>query len=133
MKTGFIVIAVIVFVLLILYFSGSTMGNQCTEIGECKSCWNTYSKEIESSLCGNQTTCTPEPYKVQHNAIVDVLVCACDNAKTADFTDAELNARISEVYKEMTCAPASIDKSAGTMAGATSICRNGVLTKWEYS
>ncbi len=131
MKPAWIVIAVFLLAIVMLYFLGGTMSEKCVNIDECNGCWSVVPTQVESSLCPNQT-CTPDPYLVQHNVLIDVLLCACDKAGP-DYANTEINRKISDIYKEMTCpSDAPADAECGIQADAREICENGVLSKWMY-
>ncbi len=131
MRSIWIGIVVLVIAGVVLYFLGGSMAEQCVQINECKGCWKTVPEVISSPLCANQT-CTPEPYKVQHNAIVDVLICACDNAGP-DYANEELNTKISELYRETSCPPGTPEsENCGYKLSAGEVCKGDVLIKWAY-
>jgi hypothetical protein len=117
-------VAIIVFVGIILFFVGGGMTEQCVQIGDCQACWNTKAVEIESTLCANQT-CTPEPYKVQHNAIVDTIVCACNQIENEDVKEG-----IKKLFAAMNCPP-ELDECSYDFS-VEEICRGALLVKWRY-
>ncbi len=118
-----IVIGVILFAMLIY---GLTLGETCTEIGSCRACWSTVPVTITSELCPDPAKpCTAEPYLQQHNALVDMILCACEQAVAGDYSDTELNSNIESAVKEMT----------GYTVTASQVCDQPgmILTKRSYS
>ncbi|MCX6818575.1 MAG: hypothetical protein NT129_01080 [Candidatus Aenigmarchaeota archaeon] len=78
------IFVVFIFIFAALFIIGS-LGNmaseQCSEIGTCKACWNLNPKSISSDLCPDPNqTCIAQPYQVQHNALVDLVLCGCAEA-----------------------------------------------------
>ncbi len=123
-------IAVLVLII-VLYALGSMLSEQCVSIDGCKGCWYTVKKEITSELCPTANKkCIAEPYKMQHNALVDVLLCACAKAKKVNYEDEELNRKIIDVYKQMNC-PRNV-LNCEISASVTDVCEKGLLTKWKY-
>jgi len=98
-------------------------GKGCYSIGECKSCWNWRATPINSELCPNGVSCISDPMIEQHNALVDVMICACTNAQKNGYTDVELNRNIEKIYQSIT----------GYQSDAASICTNPTITKWTYT
>ena len=87
--------------LVVLFIMGSLIGtDSCSSIGECRACWKTAPTQVMSELCPlPNETCTAQPYQMQNNAIVDMVLCACEKAAANDYSDKEMNARIAEVVK----------------------------------
>jgi N-formylglutamate amidohydrolase len=113
---------VIGLVILSIFLIGTLVSRQCINVNGCEACWHLTPTQITSDLCPNQT-CVAEPYKEQHNALVDVILCACAKAKTTQYSDTVLNANIERVYREIT----------GFDSDAQSICSDfSALTKWRY-
>ena len=93
---------IIVFVVLlaIFYFSGQFLSDTCIEAGSCRSCWKMISVKAGPELCGGNGTCFIEPSIQQHNAIVELLLCACAETKDNSYSDSGLNSRIESVLNE---------------------------------
>ena len=81
----------IILAIALLYISGGILGEQCISVGAHRACWKTVPVQIKSELCPSNSTCTAEPYIQQHNAIVDVLLLSCDDAKKGNYADVNLN------------------------------------------
>jgi hypothetical protein len=92
----FFIVIIIIFAALVII--GSMFSEQCSEIGTCKACWSLVPKDLSSDLCPipNQT-CTAQPYQMQHNALVDLVLCGCDKASAVSYNDGEMNNRIKYV------------------------------------
>ncbi|MEM7813786.1 MAG: hypothetical protein QW548_02715 [Candidatus Aenigmatarchaeota archaeon] len=118
----FVVIGIIALVVVALYVAGGVIGKQSVSIGNCRAEWDTVARMVQSELCPNASVpCMAEPYVMQHNAIVDVLLCACANAAPS-YADAVLNKQIEDVYKA----------STDITLTAREICEGGQLAKWRY-
>ena len=118
---GIIGIAAIVF----LFAAGAVMREQCIAIEKHRACWNVIPIEVKSELCPNATVpCIADPALQQHNAIVDAIMLACDDAKKAQYSDESLNSRIKEVTSLLT----------GYSSGAMELCEQPgiVLAKRRY-
>ncbi|MBI5061502.1 MAG: hypothetical protein HZB67_04275 [Candidatus Aenigmarchaeota archaeon] len=122
----FVIIAVVV-----LFIIGMFTSQQSVEIAGCKASWYTYTKQVKSDLCPNPgVECNAEPYKQQHNALIDMFVCACDKYNTylvsSDPNTQQLATQvateIADSYQEMT-------KKKST---AEDICSGSSLVKWKY-
>lgn len=88
--------------LVVLFLMGNLIGtvDNCSSIGECKACWRTAPTNLMSELCPlPNETCTAQPYQMQNNAIVDVVLCACEKASAKGYSDSDMNTRIAEVYR----------------------------------
>ena len=95
--------ATIVLAIIILFAVGAAINENCVVIGQCKQCWKTTQVVVNDVfLCGGNSTCLAQPADQQNNAIVDALLCACNDAKTSNYADDTLNKRIEEVVKEYT-------------------------------
>lgn len=88
--------AVLIFALIfaVIYVFGLIGNEQCTSIGKCNACWKEFPVTANSDLCPTSAPCVQEPYKQQRNAMIDIIVCACTEAKSKP----ELNKRIEEVF-----------------------------------
>ncbi len=100
------IFVVFIFIFAALFIIGS-LGNmaseQCSEIGTCKACWNLNPKSISSDLCPNPNqTCIAQPYQVQHNALVDLVLCGCAEAydTSSGCLDADKCNRIKGVVRD---------------------------------
>jgi hypothetical protein len=110
----FVIAAVI-----ILFIIGAFVSMQTVEIGDCKASWYLYTKKVHSDLCPNPAVeCDAEPYKQQHNALADMLVCACQK------TDAVTKARINDVYYQMSGMNLTTEQVCGS--------QSSMLMKWNY-
>lgn len=89
-----------------IYLFGMSGNEQCSSIGKCSACWSEVPVTANSSLCPTGAPCMQEPYKQQRNAIVDMLSCACSEAKVTP----ELNKRIEEVFSNFMGFTLSSDK-----------------------
>lgn len=94
MKAVYIAASVLVMAFVILYVAGGMLQESCAEIGTCKTCWQNKETKMQSELCSNPGNCTASPEKQEHNARIDVIICACTNAGSASYSDKELNAKI---------------------------------------
>ena len=113
----------------LLYAIGSTVNfnfsETCAQVGPCTGCWKDGPVNVsESELC-SAPSCIAEPALQRRNAIVDVLVCACQNAKTKSYTDATLNSQIESAVRQAT---------NGTTVITSQLCENPgiLLTKVAY-
>ena len=98
------------------------MTKQSVTIGGCRAEWNTISQGVQSDLCPNASVaCKADPYIMQHNAIIDALLCACVKA-SPDYSDAGLNAEIEDAYKANTNMTLTVRE----------VCEGGQLAKWRY-
>ena len=92
------IILLSVAVLAIIYVFGLIVPrDNCSTIGECMQCWETEPLTVQSELCPSAAPCVASPAQQQHNAIVDVLLCACDNAKKNNYANQNLNKEIETV------------------------------------
>ncbi len=115
----FLVIAVVV-----LFVVGAFMSQQSAEIEGCRASWYVYLKNVKSDLCPDPNVeCAAEPYKQQHNALVDMLLCACEKAGAGgEYKNGALNQKIVDSYYQMTGAKLSVEE----------ICGGSALMKWKY-
>lgn len=100
MRTAYLLVAVAV-ILAVSFVYGTSIAEQCVSIDEYKGCWSTVDKTVTSDLCP-ASPCTAKPEAQQHNAVVDVLLGACQKAKNGNYENAELNKRIEEVSRTFT-------------------------------
>lgn len=92
--------AIIVIILFFLVIMGTFFGEECVSIAEFKGCWKIAPIIIKSELCPNASIpCEAKPEQQQYNAIVDLLLKACEKAKKDNYADNALNQRIEEVVK----------------------------------
>lgn len=118
-------ILVVAALLAIVYLFGLSIppGN-CSTIGECRQCWSLETTNVTSEFCPNPAVaCEAKPAQQQHNAVVDVLLCACAAAQGNEYTDTGLNSQIESVWTTITQ-----DKTIT----AKQICDSGFLTKRQY-
>jgi len=105
-----------------IYFTGGAVTKQSVTVGGCYAEWDTIARSVQSALCPNATVpCMAEPFVVQHNAVVDALLCACGQA-APDYDDSQLNEQIADTYKANT----------NVTLTAQDICEGGQLAKWTY-
>ena len=86
-----------VIVIGIFVYTGNRNVEQTVSIGGCSAKFSNQPVTVASDLCSGNRTCTAQPYEQQNNAVVDAVLCACGNAKSSDYSDAQLNSRIQEV------------------------------------
>ena len=111
-----VLIIIAIIVVLVIVASLLTPINGCYSIGDCKKCW---SWVPVARPCN--TTCETDPYIEQHNALIDVIICACGKERST-----EINGEIEKIY-------ASLYNQTGLVATADSICNYGVpLIKLGY-
>ncbi|MBI2076502.1 MAG: hypothetical protein HYT72_04615 [Candidatus Aenigmarchaeota archaeon] len=127
MRKPLVIIFSVAFVL--LYAIGSTVNfnvsETCAQVGPCSGCWKDEPVNVsESELCF-APPCIAEPALQRRNAIVDILVCACETAKKKEYTDATLNSQIESAVRQAT---------NGTTVTASQLCENPgiLLTKVAY-
>ena len=115
-------VAIVAAIVVVLYFVGGAVSKQSITIAGCNAEWGTIPQSVHSDLCPNpNVTCTAEPFAMQHNAIVDALLCACAKV-TPDYADSGLNTQIEDAYKASTNLTLTVRE----------ICEGGQLTKWRY-
>jgi hypothetical protein len=113
------------FILLILYLAGGAMNHQCTAIGACSACWRTTPIMIKSEMCPDPTNeCLAQPAQQQHNALVDMLICACTKAKAENYQVQETKGAVESAVKEM----------LGYTLSAEQLCEDpaSVLVRQQY-
>ncbi|MEM7816925.1 MAG: hypothetical protein QXZ20_03365 [Candidatus Aenigmatarchaeota archaeon] len=80
----FIRVAIIIIVIFFaLFILGIFIGEKCYEIGSCKECWMMYDEIIH------------------YNSLVDLISCACLEAKKNDFKDSQINYEIERIYENL--------------------------------
>ena len=100
MRYFYIIVGVIV---IVMFVFGMVVGDQCAEIDGCRACWSTVDVTVTSELCPNPAEpCRAEPYLQQHNAMVDMILCACAKAEAEYYANSVLNRQIEDVIKIMT-------------------------------
>jgi hypothetical protein len=115
-------IGILVVAVLVLYFAGGAISKQSMTVGGCYAEWDTIARTIQSELCPNATVpCLAEPFVMQHNAIIDALLCACAKA-APDYASSELNTQIEDSYKANTNLTLTVRE----------VCEGGQLAKWTY-
>ncbi|MFH1420907.1 MAG: hypothetical protein ABIG30_02970 [Candidatus Aenigmatarchaeota archaeon] len=119
-----IFLLVIVFILAIVAIGYVTIPPSCYEISDCKACWASTEQFGTSQYCPTAESCKIEPYIDQHNALVDVLLCACSKASSANYADPQLNRDINSLYQTF----------VGGQAITQEICKeqNPALVKWFF-
>jgi len=111
---------VVIAAVVILFIIGAFISVQTVEIGGCKATWYTYTKKVNSTLCPDPNVeCDAEPYKQQHNALVDMVMCACSQQSAGNL---DTSSKISETYYLMT----------GMNLTSDQICNGQNLAKWDY-
>ena len=97
------ILLIIVMAFIILYYLGGFLGQQCSPVaisGCERACWNIVTTTVKSDLCPSSEPCIAEPYKIQHNAITEMLTCACYKASQENYADTSLNGKIEDVFRE---------------------------------
>lgn len=100
MQKRFALMFVVIVVVIVLFFLGSGNLDKTISIGACSARFATEPVTVTSDLCGAKKTCVASPEAQQNNAVVDVLLCACEKAKSADYADAKLNRDIEGIVSE---------------------------------
>jgi hypothetical protein len=98
---------VVIIILIAAFIYGLSISERCTEIDGCKACWKMMPVTVTSELCPNPNqSCVAEPYLQQHNALVDMILCACEKAESKEYQgtypNTELNHKIEGVIAVMT-------------------------------
>lgn len=88
------ILLLLVIILAVFIYTGNRNVEQSISIGSCSASFQTEPVFVTSPLCANGTSCTASPGDQQNNAVVDVLLCACESAKAGNYADAELNKKI---------------------------------------
>ena len=89
-KILLVLTAILVGSIIFFYCIGVLTGNNCYAIGNCKACWKP----------GNETS--------RYNTLVDILLCACSEAKSKNYGDVEINRKIEELYQRLSNRKAAI-------------------------
>ncbi|MFC2142967.1 hypothetical protein ACFLQN_01055 [Candidatus Aenigmatarchaeota archaeon] len=92
----------IIILLIMLFLLGGVVSDKCIEIGSHTGCWKTTPIRISSEYCPTEEECIASPEAQQNNAVVSLLLDACNDAKLDDYVDASLNMRINDVLKDFT-------------------------------
>lgn len=103
---------VLLVVVIVLYIIGGLVGEQCVVIGGCKGCWSATDKTITSEMCPTAEPCRAQPYQQQRNAVVDVILCACQEAAASGYADADMNTAIQNLHS-LYFTPATITEICG--------------------
>jgi hypothetical protein len=120
-KRYLLLLAVIVIVILAVY--GSRNLDSTISIGDCSAKFSRDPVTVTSDLCGQNRTCVAQPADQQNNAVVDVLLCACDQAKAGNYQDSQLNSKIESLIKEY----------FGYNITSSSLCdQSAILTRRSY-
>lgn len=90
-----LVVLVVMFIILIIFFSNPST---CSSIGNCKECWSNIPKVRE---CEGNETCFTDPEIEKYNALIDLMLCACDQAKENGYDNSEVNNRIESLYSSL--------------------------------
>ena len=93
MKIRFILLLVVI-VFAIFIYTGNRNAEQKIEIDNCSATFYTEPATVTSDLCATGKTCIAGPYEQQNNAVVDVLLCACEKAKAENYAGGQLNSKI---------------------------------------
>jgi len=127
-------VTIIIVVLIVVMFSFGlllkqfvNLGEGSYEIGKCKASWSWEPHIVRSEYCpnatfGNPKECLSDPMVEQHNALVDLILCACDDAKQNNYGDLNTNQKIEHVYEQLT----------GYKKDVKAICEAPDLAKWYY-
>lgn len=91
-------------------------------IGSCSERWTDTSYNAKSSYCFDSENCTITPEKERHNKLVEVLICACNNAKSNNYENSDHNQKIESVYEMLTSYELE----------AQEICENPKVSKIYY-
>lgn len=124
-RRHYYVLLIILFIFVALYYLGGFLGKQCSSIavdGCPRACWNIVRTSMTSELCPSNEPCMVEPYKMQHNAIVDLLSCACEKARKDDYKNQDLNIKIVDLF----------NYSIGYRASVDDICSGATFVKLRY-
>ena len=92
------IVATILLVGVVLFFTGGFISENCVDISGCKKCWKTTQAVMsEPLLCGGNSSCLAQPQDQQNNAIVDAVFCACTGARDGAYGNEQLNRKIESV------------------------------------
>lgn len=94
------IIIIIAIIAIVFTVYGFTLSEQTFRIGQCKATFSVFEKTVtDAELCPVSGTCQARPEIQQHNAAVDVLLCACDNARNTGYADSEQNRNIEDLAR----------------------------------
>ena len=114
-------------VVIVLFIAGSLLGGGSFEVAGCSATWPSTPQTVTGELCPNPSEpCTAEPFVLQHNAIVNALVCACGQAADGgNYGNPELNRQIEEGF----------NRASGFTLPVRDICEGGgggFMVQWLY-
>jgi len=92
--------AIVVVIFAVLFALGSFVSVQSIDVVGCRAEWKTTFVTVTTSELCSSPSCTAQPADQQHNAIVDALLCACEKARSSEYTAQNENQRIEEVVRE---------------------------------
>ncbi len=122
MQKRYIMLLVVIVVAIFVY-TGNRGVEQTISVDSCSAKFFTEPVTVTSELCTSGKTCTAGPYEQQNNAVVDVLLCACEKAKAGNYADAQLNQKIENL----------VSSFYGYTVTAQSLCDQPViLSKRNY-
>ncbi len=91
------IIMAVVLVAAFYIFGLTVPADNCSVIGDCRQCWGRETTEVQSEFCPTAAPCNATAAQQQHNAVVDVLLCACSAAQQKQYADKSLNKEIETV------------------------------------
>ena len=114
-KITIIVLALVIIVVAVFYLIGSWLpiGKTCFEIDDISGCEHCYTPCVTSN-CSNSVA--------EHNAIVDTIVCACENVSSSGYSNSYLNNQIVSFYNQRI--------SSVHANNVRDVCESNVLVKW---
>ena len=102
MKFRYIALTIGIILIAMLVY-GLSFLERCAEIDGCRACWKMTPITVTSELCPDTNQpCIAEPYLQQHNALADMLMCACEKAEADGYANTELNHQIETTIRTMT-------------------------------
>ena len=119
------IVVLVVFIGLIVYGLSPGVSTQTISVGDCSATYSTSAATVsDEQLCPRSGSCVAAPELQQHNAAVDVLLCACRKAKNSGYIDAQLNSDNSALGKGV----------VGQQMTAQQLCDNfpSLVTKRAY-
>ena len=122
--TRIIILIAFVVIAFFIFMGGLLAPPNCYSINDCERCWSNTETFKTSEYCPDGGSCKVVPYIDQHNALIDVLNCACDKASANQYADATLNSKINSLYSQLGGASTSIEEACDPM--------NPNLIKWYY-
>ncbi len=84
---------------IILYLAGLSLSEKCISLEGKKVCWKSYPVRLQSQFCPNQSECIASPELQKHNALVSLILYACEKAKSKEYGDITLNKAIEDLAK----------------------------------